>query len=64
MKAVKLTKLVQEMNLKNLTPEVDMEHVRITLPDINRPALQLTGYRLCRVYLFDAPESGRAKTQF
>ena len=25
MKAVKLTKLVQEMNLKNLTPEVDME---------------------------------------
>ena len=39
MKAVKLTKLVQEMNLKNLTPEVDMEHVRITLPDINRPAL-------------------------
>ena len=58
MKAVKLTKLVQEMNLKNLTPEVDMEHVRITLPDINRPALQLTGY------LFDAPESGRAKTQF
>ena len=33
MKAVKLTKLVQEMNLKNLTPEVDMEHVRITLPD-------------------------------
>ena len=27
MKAVKLTKLVQEMNLKNLTPEVDMEHV-------------------------------------
>ena len=31
MKAVKLTKLVQEMNLKNLTPEVDMEHVRITL---------------------------------
>ena len=44
MKAVKLTKLVQEMNLKNLTPEVDMEHVRSTLPDINRPALQLTGY--------------------
>ena len=44
MKAVKLTKLVQEMNLKNLTPEVDMEHVRITLPDINRPALQLAGY--------------------
>lgn len=44
MKAVKLTKVVEEMNLKNLTPEIDMDKVRITLPDINRPALQLTGY--------------------
>lgn len=44
MKAVKLTRLVEEMNLKNITPDVDMEQVRITLPDINRPALQLTGY--------------------
>ena len=44
MKTVKLTKVVEEMNLKNLTPEVDMEKVRITVPDINRPALQLTGY--------------------
>ena len=44
MKAVKLTKLVEELNLKNLTSDVDMENVRITVPDINRPALQLTGY--------------------
>ena len=44
MKAVKLTQMVEEMNLKNLTPNVDMEKIRITLPDINRPALQLTGY--------------------
>ncbi len=44
MKAVKLTKVVEEMNLKNLTPEIDMEKVRITVPDMNRPALQLTGY--------------------
>ena len=44
MKTVKLTKLVEEMNLKNLTPEIDMDKVRITVPDINRPALQLTGY--------------------
>ena len=44
MKAVKLTKVVEEMNLKNLTPEIDMEKVRVTVPDINRPALQLTGY--------------------
>jgi len=44
MKAVKLTKVVEEMNLKNLTPEIDMDKVRITVPDMNRPALQLTGY--------------------
>ena len=44
MKAVKLTKLVEELNLKNLTSDVDMENVRITVPDINRPALQLTRY--------------------
>jgi HPr kinase/phosphorylase len=44
MKAVKLTKMVEELNLKNLTPDVDMEKIQITLPDINRPALQLTGY--------------------
>ena len=44
MKAVKLTKLVEELNLKNMTSEVDMDNVRITVPDINRPALQLTGY--------------------
>lgn len=44
MKAVKLTKVVEEMNLKNLTPEIDMDKVRVTVPDINRPALQLAGY--------------------
>ncbi len=44
MKMVKLTKVVEEMNLKNLTPELDTDKVRITVPDINRPALQLTGY--------------------
>lgn len=44
MKAVKLTTMVEELNLKNMTPEVDMDTIRITVPDINRPALQLTGY--------------------
>lgn len=44
MKAVKLTKMVEALNLKNMTPEVDMGPIRITVPDINRPALQLTGY--------------------
>lgn len=42
--SVSLSKVVEKMNLKNLTPNVDMSQIRITVPDINRPALQLTGY--------------------
>lgn len=42
--SVSLSKVVEKMNLKNLTPDVDMSQIRITVPDINRPALQLTGY--------------------
>ena len=36
--------MVEEMDLRNLTPEVDMTDLVIATPDINRPALQLTGY--------------------
>ena len=41
---VELKKVVEKMDLKNLTPDVDVEHIAIAVPDINRPALQLTGY--------------------
>ena len=41
---VKLTEMAERMNLKNLTPDIDLEEKFITVPDINRPALQLTGY--------------------
>ncbi len=44
MPGVKLTKFVEKMNLKNCTPEIDLNGKYITLPDVNRPALQLTGY--------------------
>lgn len=44
MKAVKLTKLVEELKLQNITPDVDMSEIKITVSEINRPALQLTGY--------------------
>lgn len=44
MASVKITKLVEKMNLKNLTPDIDLTEKEITVPDINRPALQLTGY--------------------
>lgn len=41
---VKLEKLVQAMNLRNLTPDVDMAGHEVIVPDINRPALQLAGF--------------------
>ena len=41
---VELKKVVEKMDLKNLTPDDDVEHIAIEVPDINRPALQLTGY--------------------
>nr|WP_317448872.1 HPr(Ser) kinase/phosphatase [uncultured Sellimonas sp.] len=41
---VKLEKLIEKMNLKNLTPDLDLSQSEIQVPDINRPALQLTGY--------------------
>ena len=41
---VSLETLEREMDLKNMTPDVDMTLRRITIPEINRPALQLTGF--------------------
>ncbi len=44
MESVRLTRLIEKMKLENLTPEIDVKDIRITQPDVNRPALQLTGY--------------------
>ncbi|MCR5719568.1 MAG: HPr(Ser) kinase/phosphatase [Lachnospiraceae bacterium] len=44
MAGVPLTQVIEKMKLTNLTPDVDVTHVELTLPDINRPALQMTGY--------------------
>ncbi len=44
MRGVKLTEMVHEMNLVNITPEIDFSDIRIKTAEINRPALQLTGY--------------------
>lgn len=41
---VKLEKIVETMDLKNLTPEVDLSGREVNIPDINRPALQLAGF--------------------
>ena len=39
MSGVKLTDIVEKMNLKNLTPEVDITEREVLVPDVNRPAL-------------------------
>ncbi len=44
MKSIGLSKIIETLNLKNLTPEIDLEDISISMPDINRPALQLAGY--------------------
>ena len=41
---IKLSEIVEKMNLKNLTPEVDMVEKEVNVPDVNRPALQLAGF--------------------
>ena len=43
-KTVELKKIVEKMNLKNLTPDVELNDKKVEVPDINRPALQLTGF--------------------
>ena len=42
--SVTLEKLVDKMKLKNLTPEIDISDKKVVTSEINRPALQLTGY--------------------
>lgn len=42
--SVKLTNLVEKLKLKNVTPDIDMTGMELTTPEVNRPALQLTGY--------------------
>lgn len=44
MQGVKLTELIEKMNLKNLTPDIELVDKYVPIPDVNRPALQLTGY--------------------
>ena len=44
MASIGLQKLIDKTKLVNLTPEIDVSKIRVTQPDINRPALQLAGY--------------------
>lgn len=44
MYSAKLTKIVEEFQLENILPEVDISTRVITRKEVNRPALQLTGF--------------------
>lgn len=44
MEYVTLTRLIEKMKLTNLTPELEVKGIKLRQPDINRPALQMTGY--------------------
>ena len=44
MASIGLKKLIEKMKLENLTTDVDISAKRITQTDLNRPALQLTGF--------------------
>lgn len=36
--------MVEKLNLKNLTPDIDLTGRKLASPEINRPAIQLSGY--------------------
>lgn len=44
MHGVAITDLIEKMNLRNMTPEIDAEKIVLSHPDVNRPALQLAGF--------------------
>lgn len=44
MDSVELTKVISKMGLKNKTPQLSAENIFLHIPEINRPALQLSGF--------------------
>ena len=44
MASISLLKIAEKMKLENLTPEINLKGIKVTLPDINRPALPMAGY--------------------
>ena len=41
---LKVEKIIEKMDLKILTPDIDVGSKVVMVPDINRPALQLAGF--------------------
>lgn len=44
MLGVTISEFIQEKELINMTPEIDTDSIIVKHPDVNRPALQLTGF--------------------
>ena len=44
MYGVTITEPIKKMTMKNVLPEIDTDKVVLSHPDVNRPALQLTGF--------------------
>ncbi|MBQ8637843.1 MAG: HPr(Ser) kinase/phosphatase [Lachnospiraceae bacterium] len=44
MSGVSITSLIKKMDLELLTREINTDKIKLYHPDVNRPALQLTGY--------------------
>ncbi|MCM1063077.1 MAG: HPr(Ser) kinase/phosphatase [Eubacterium sp.] len=44
MESIALKKVVEKMELENLTPDIEIRGIRVTQSDVNRPALQMTGF--------------------
>ncbi|MCQ2506268.1 MAG: HPr(Ser) kinase/phosphatase [Lachnospiraceae bacterium] len=44
MYTVALSKIAEQLQLKNCTPEINLEEIQVTTSEINRPALQLAGF--------------------
>lgn len=44
MYGVTITELIEKLGLRNMTMELDTDAIVLVHPDVNRPALQLTGF--------------------
>lgn len=44
MEKIKFSRIIENYGLVNHTPEIDTDKVYITIPEVNRPALQLAGF--------------------
>lgn len=41
---VTITELIEKQGLRNMTPDIDTDQIVLKNPEVNRPALQLTGF--------------------